>query len=393
MNQHFRNAILAALFVCAAFFTHVAVQSAEEKPASAGQPGDLAVTLTDLPKGMVFLNGAALPDGTWWQEWYDPDSGLAYECRRLNDIRPTDDAVRRFLRMEWPEAHGVRVNRFPEAAGKITYPVSQVWFLTGRNEDTRLHLGAMVFCDDWSFWLDTSLPADDAAVDDDNMPVDLRRILLSMELVSGGNEALPSGSIVLTGPDVDTPPSTSNEIMTSLIRLLDETRPHNGAAPEFHYEGIRMISLHGLAVHAFVGIDGDGEHYYGVDKRGLVYRMGDDGSYDTIREFDNAWPDETPFWWGEYRNGGGDTLFVREFREGPGGFYIRFSFVIDGEETTSDLAEVDEDEHTAFTRDLVFRIDDAAETITVTGAEDDEAAEASPAAWVAAAPGVYTRAR
>ncbi len=130
-----------------------------------------------------------------------------------------------------------------------------------------------------------------------------------------------------------------------------------------------------------------------MTRRGLVYRMDDDGMYDTIREFDRTWPDETPLWWGEYRADNSRILWIRELREGPDGLYIRFSFGVDNEEIGGSLAEMDEDEHTAYHQDLVFRIDDDAKTITVTREENDRAAEESPAAWMAEAPGVYTRAR
>lgn len=320
-----------------------------------------------LPETMEMDDGAVLPGGTWWSQEFDAESGLSWEARRLAPLPPETATLRRFILSEWPEAAGLAISASPGLSDKTTYPVLAATFVTGENEDTRLHCGTAVFADDLTYWFDASAHADSLSA------AELEAVASSLEFVPPESGPDIRGARVYW-PDWDpeTADADENEVMTALILIKRGLAPEWGTDGRgaYRYDGIHMISAHGLAIHTFAfGADSPekftAERHIGADRRGNVYEMDipDGGVYKEVVSVEPREGGAIPSWWGEYRDGD-TTLDIGNYREGPFGMYFAFAFTVDGRVVAEGITPV-EDRAAAF-GGVVFFLEPGDDVVTVT---------------------------
>lgn len=368
--------------------------------AGEGERSDIFFRPAALPETARFTDCAVFPDGTFWIERFDAENDACFESRRLMPMAFSHDAAKKLVFAEWPEAHGIVVSDFHALAKKLSYPVIKVEFLTGHNEDTWRHSGAVVYADDWTFLFVAGVDADSeigigAAADaNDALGEYLDRVVASLEFAPKPGE-WPDGAIPVMFADAGSEEWSTNEIMNALIRIKRELNPgrEEGRAAgrtAFRYDGLEMISLHGLAVHCFAfGTDGPEkftvERHLAADRRGVVYEavMSEGGMYEPVREFDLP---ESPNWWGTFRNGD-KLLRVVSVREGPYSMYFVFTLTA-GDKTVADsLAPFDD--RLAFYESLLFTLSDDGESVEAT--LDPESAQSPDGAGLDECVGVYFR--
>lgn len=353
-----------------------------------------------LPDAARFTDCAVFPDGTFWIEQFDAENDACFESRRLMPIAFDQDAAKKLVFAEWPEAHGIVVSDFHTLAKKLSYPVIKLEFLTGHNEDTWRHSGAVVYSDDWTFLFVAGVDADSEigntanADANDALGAYLDRVVASLEFAPAPGE-WPAEAIPVMLADEGSEEWSTNEIMNALIRIKRELNPgrEEGRAAgrtAFRYDGLEMISLHGLAVHCFAfGTDSPEkftvERHLAADRRGVVYEavMSEGGMYEPVREFDLP---ELPNWWGSFRNGD-KLLRITSVREGPYSMYFVFALTA-GDKTVAD-ALAPFDDRIAFYDSLLFTLSDDGESIEAT--LDPESPQSPGAAGLSECVGVYFR--
>ncbi len=155
-----------------------------------------------------------------------------------------------------------------------------------------------------------------------------------------------------------------------------------------------MLSQQGLALSCFsFGADSPekftAERHFGVDKKGVVYKMDvpGGGEYKPIPGqsicSDAA---EMLQWLGEYHDRN-KTLVVSNYREGPLSHYFQFNFLLDGKEAGQ--AVVAADGWSGSYCGLSFTLDAGVSTLTVS--RDAAMALCQDEEWLEQSIGVYHR--
>lgn len=320
--------------------------------------GGLNLFPASLPDDAMYEDGIALPDGTWWMEAYLPESGFVLEAKRRGPIPFDAKAVLRHIATAWSEAEDMRAAEFPELAEKLSYPVIKASFLTGANEDTRLHTGAFVFTDEWTFWFDVAASVDTPFEDMDASEEPLERLeremtafLMTVDCIRGDGRYFPETVAPVYLPGGGALPALDISLVDALVRIKRMAIPepeYGMVGVAYRYDGIADVPASGRPCLLFsFGADSPekftAERHFAVDNRGIVYEMDilSGGDYEPI--VDSApkyWEgDDVPNWWGEYRDGE-KLLRIVMFREGPVYFYLRFQFEIAGDVVGEDLAVV-----------------------------------------------------
>jgi hypothetical protein len=310
-----------------------------------------------LPKDSMHVDGIALPDGTWWTKVNIPDPGFILEAKRDMPIPYNTKAVERHVEIMWSDAEGIAVTEFPELAKKLTYPVFKASFLTGRNEDTRRHVGAFVFTDNWTFWFDVSASADADFTDKEETDTDGGRLVRKMETLLMTVDFLPKGEQIV--PDIGIPviimgkfiiPGMDLSVLDAVLRVAKMAYPevnHDPGMLAYRYDGEGEVN--GVKARLFsFGSDSrekfTAERHFAVDNRGIVYEMKVIDGHDYVPVVDSApkyWEgDDVPNWWGEYQDGD-KTMMISSFRAGPVYYYVLFSFEIAGETVGEGVAAID----------------------------------------------------
>ncbi len=169
--------------------------------------------LNILPQALLnsseFVRGAALPDGTWWQERIIPDEDLLFEARRLKPLEfDNQQELRKAVQASWPCARDFSLRDFPAMTEKTTYPAVRFAFLTGSDNEARLHAGAAVYCEDWTFCFAVSQLLDEAAAGNgdsasaaETATDDLTSLLLE-DVTSVGPDCLLGSSVKIYANEV-----------------------------------------------------------------------------------------------------------------------------------------------------------------------------------------------
>lgn len=397
-------------FIDAEIDLDISKQSVAAVPEVAAQAdGDATVDgLNILPmeffKGTTFENGVVFPDGTWWQQRLGEDKNLAIEARRLKPVDFGEKGMRRLIRSMWSGTKQIRVMACPPLADKTSYPALEAHFLTGGNEDTRIHVATAVFTDDWTFITDVSYHA--SMVDQRSNAPDFTPDIIINEIEDFLFEAeaysgpVPFGQTVkvyetenlLAAIEDDATP------MNALINIKRIANPEGGLEDKlgrlvYRYDGLEMLSLHGLALHTYSFCTDlpekfTAEKHYGAGKDGTVYVMNifSGGKYEPIAG-QAANDEKVPNWWGEYYQGNKE-IRIGNYREGTDGNYFMFIFHKGEDELGSGMAMAEEREASYCGLMFVLSDDDATLAVSL---DDDAELCSGDEAWLKECMGIYKR--
>lgn len=300
------------------------------------------------------LDVIVLPSGEWWWRQAFEDRSMLIESRRLPARDYNAGSLERLIRAEWPSAREIAVAPFAELAEKTSYPAFRAEFLNGENEDTRQHVAALIFADEWSFFYSLKASVDAWPINGDKEPADagdantllkkeMDRILLNVAFVKPEQgEFLPYFGVPVYMAGAESP--LSIDVMDALIRVWKLADPElfpgeEPMRPAYRYNGpVRIDGKDALSLS--FGSDSWEDfkptQHFAVDEAGTVYEMtGPDGRDYWRHEEGGA------LWWGEYRHGDA-SLEIGNYRRGPYGMYFVFDFTVNGKPGFSGTAEVRE---------------------------------------------------
>lgn len=338
-----------------------------------------AVSLLASAWAADFVQGAVLPDGQWWQERIDPRSGLVFSVRRMLPLPFEEKALHKLLLAEYPDARDLSIENHPALSAKTTYPSRRFEYLAGENEDTTYHQGAVVYCDDWTFQFTIAAHADSLHPESDPAisEADLEAMLLNLDFLSF--DAPPRLDAAKVYADPERLEHEGNAVMNALLRIKQEANPEAGLEAErgslaYRYDGVAMISAHGLAIHQFAfGTDlpekFTAERHFGVARDGTVYEMDipAGGLYEEIEGQRQAQDRKVPGWWGDYANGG-KTVTISNFREGLDHYYFHVVFRSDGQDVGDGFTRVDDRQ--AYYCGLIFELGEDDNTLRISREDD-----------------------
>ncbi len=355
-------------------------------------PAGLNFRLAGLAGATEPLGGFALPDGRWWLRELVNERPVVLESRRLEAGDRDEKALRELILAERPGARDITVAPFTALAEKTSYPALRARFLTGEGPNTRLHLGALLSADDWSFWFVLDAPADYGPYNDPAVGSDpenwLEKSLLTLESVPG-DAAMPGRCLPVYNADFFEPEAGLPDLVDALARIELLAAPSEnpwltGGDNAYRYDGIKPEGGDPRLLFSFGGDSQEkftAERHFAVDGRGRVYEM------DVVAGPEYGEIEETPPpWWGEYRDGD-KSLRISNFRQGPEGFYFLFSFEAGGKELLEGAAAVGG--RRAAGAGLLFRLERDDESLRVS--LEDEAEEMANAETLVRLEGVYTR--
>lgn len=288
------------------------------------------------------LDYAMLPNGEWWLRRGSEDRCLLFESRRLAPCDYGEEALRHRIGVQWPQAREIDVAPFPALVEKTGYPVLRADFLDGENEDTREFVAALVFTEEWSFFLVVNASADavppveggaDGSVESHgrSMKEVMENVLLSAEFADpAGDGFLPASGPVIhcVGDEAGLPIS----VMDALIRIKKivgpEESPWIGSGGiAYRYDGPGQVGDTPALLFSFGGDTPEkftAERHFAVDASGAVFEM------DVVNGGEYwRWDELGALWWGEYRRGDA-VLRITNYREGPSGMYFVFDFSAGG---------------------------------------------------------------
>lgn len=244
---------------------------------------------SSAPSNGDVIRSALLPDGDWWYEHTDADSGRTFDASRRKPLPQDSGPLCALLRAEWPDAGDIDIADHPALSAKIAHPANHFEFRT--DAGAVLHCGIAVYCDDWTFIFSVIAERPDAA-DDDAIKAEIEAALLDLDfLVFDEPPFQGTVKVYMTAPDSSLAPGM--DVMTALIRLKRLADPEKGLEHAFdrlayRYDGVGDSGEEsGMHLFSF-GTDSPekftAESHFGVDASGTVYRMDifDEGKYKPV---------------------------------------------------------------------------------------------------------------